>query len=346
MITLCMIVKNEEINLRKSLKAVYPFIDEIIVVDTGSTDKTKDIAKGFTDKVYDFEWCNDFAKARNFAISKASNDWILVLDADEVIVEFYSNSILKFIEDKNNSKVVGRIKIINFLDCSSKNKTQTERLSRLFNKNYFHYEGIVHEQVTALSEKAYTVIPVDIAVNHFGYTKDVLRKTSKLQRNIELLKKAVENNPKDSYYLYQLGKSYYLNKQYNIALINFKKALKFIDNPNYEYAEDLVETYGYCLVNTEQYSEALHIEKYKTYYLKSPDYNFLMGLIYMNNGNFKEAINSFRICTTYEEGKIEGVTSYLPYYNIGVIYECLGEKDKSENYYKMCGNYELALKRL
>ncbi|NMM61283.1 glycosyltransferase [Clostridium sp. P21] len=346
MITLCMIVKNEELNLKKSLKAVSCFVDEMIIVDTGSSDKTKDVAKEFTDKVYDFKWCDDFAKARNFAVSKASNDWILVLDADEVIVDFDTDSILKFIEDKNNSKVVGRIKIINFLDFSSKNRTQTERLSRLFNKKYFHYEGMIHEQVTALDGESYSAVQVDITVNHFGYTKEVLSETSKLQRNIALLKKAVENNPKDSYYLYQLGKSYYLNKQYNIALINFKKALKFIDNFNYEYAEDLIETYGYCLINTNQYLEALYIEKYKAYYSKSPDYNFLMGLIYMNNGNFKEAINSFSVCTAYKEGKIEGINSYLPYYNIGVIYECLGIKDKSISYYKMCGSYEPALKRL
>ena len=78
-----MIVKNEEKFLQRCLDSVD--VDEIIVVDTGSTDKTKEIARNYTGKVYDFKWVDDFSKARNFSISKATKEWILVLDADEVI---------------------------------------------------------------------------------------------------------------------------------------------------------------------------------------------------------------------------------------------------------------------
>lgn len=84
-ITACLIVKNEEDMLRKCLESLRDGIDEIIIVDTGSTDKTKVIAKEFTDKVYDFEWNNDFSAARNFAASKGSGEWILAIDADECV---------------------------------------------------------------------------------------------------------------------------------------------------------------------------------------------------------------------------------------------------------------------
>ena len=80
-----MIVKNEELNLAKCLMSVKPVADEIIVVDTGSTDKTKAIATALGAKVFDFPWTNDFSEARNYSLSKASSDWILVLDADEMI---------------------------------------------------------------------------------------------------------------------------------------------------------------------------------------------------------------------------------------------------------------------
>ena len=83
-ISLCMIVKDEEKLLSNFLNSVKDYVDEIIIADTGSKDKTKDIAKRFA-KVYDFKWCDDFSKARNFSISKAKKDWILVLDADEKI---------------------------------------------------------------------------------------------------------------------------------------------------------------------------------------------------------------------------------------------------------------------
>ena len=86
-ISLCMIVKNEEKNLERCLKSYAPLMDEIIIVDTGSTDKTKEIAAKFTDKIYDFEWTNDFAAARNFSFEKATCDYIFSADADEVLDE-------------------------------------------------------------------------------------------------------------------------------------------------------------------------------------------------------------------------------------------------------------------
>lgn len=343
MISLCMIVKNEEKNLQNCLMAVTPFINEIVIVDTGSTDNTKEVARKFTDKIYNFKWCDDFSKARNFSIEMASNDWILILDADEVINNFDSNSILKFINNDKNFNTVGRIEIINFLE---NNKIVTERVSRLFNKNYFHYEGIIHEQITALNAVTHSSIPVNIKVDHFGYTKELVEKTNKITRNIKLLKKAVENNFEDSYYHYQLGKTYYLDKQHIKALYSFQRAIKYMDGINYYYSEDLIVSYGYSLLNTENFSKALELEKYDMYYGASADFNFLMGLIYMNNGKFKDSIKTFLKCIDIKECKGEGTNSYLAYYNIGVIYECLNLKDKSVEYYKMCKDYKPALERL
>ena len=84
-ISTCMIVKNEEALLARCLDCVRSFSDEIIIVDTGSTDRTKEIAARYTDHIYDFPWINDFAAARNFSFSKASMDYIYIADADEII---------------------------------------------------------------------------------------------------------------------------------------------------------------------------------------------------------------------------------------------------------------------
>lgn len=346
MISLCMIVKNEEEGLGKSLQSIPEFIDEIIIVDTGSTDKTIEIARMHTDKVFYFEWCCDFAAARNFSLLQASNDWVLVLDADEVIQEYQKDSILKFIQNKSNEKVIGRIKRINPYEDRFGEKKLIERVSRVFNKKYFHYDGIIHEQIVALTGKDYKSVPLDIIVNHIGYKKEVLNRTNKIERNLTLLKKAIEDNKRDPYLYYQLGKTYFMAKDYENAIVNFSKGIEFLDNFAYEYASDLVESYGYTLLNLEKYNDALQIENYKKYYGSLPDYNFLMGLIYMNTANFQIAAESFLKCTESKEGKIEGITTYLPLYNIGVIFESLGYKDEAIEYYRMCGNYELALNRL
>ena len=85
LISLCMIVKNEAPRIERVLNSVKDFADEIIIVDTGSNDNTKELASKFTDKIYDFEWVDDFSRARNFSFSKANGEYIMWLDADDFI---------------------------------------------------------------------------------------------------------------------------------------------------------------------------------------------------------------------------------------------------------------------
>ena len=98
--SLCMIVKNEEAVLERCLKSLCDIMDEIIIVDTGSSDKTKEIAGKYTDKIFDYKWCNDFADARNFAASKASGDYIYTADADE------------YLDSQNREKLIQLKKIL------------------------------------------------------------------------------------------------------------------------------------------------------------------------------------------------------------------------------------------
>lgn len=346
MLSLCMIVKNEEENLKVCLSKIVDFVEEIIIIDTGSTDNTKNIALEFTDKIYDFKWCEDFSKARNFSISKASKDWILVLDADEFITDFYRYSVDEFIRNSSNKNKVGRLEIINIMEDLSSNKKDVERVSRLFNRNHFHYEGIIHEQIVALNGEIYETEMVDITVEHVGYTKEVLNKTDKLKRNMELLELAVKNDSEDPYIYFQLGKSYYMQKEYNNAVLYFEKALSFELDFRLEYVENLVETYGYSLINSGRYSEALILENCFDAYSKAPDFHFLMGLIYMNNAKFTQAVDCFLECTKFPYAKVEGITTYSSCYNIGVIYDVLGFREKAVEYYIMCGDYEPATERI
>lgn len=227
MITLCMIVKDEEEIIKDCLAMIVEFVEEIIVVDTGYTDDNKTIALQYTTKVYDYNWCNDFCKARNFSISKATNDWILVLDTDENASEFLKEKVYNFVNDKSNDKVVGRIERINLMEDSSGDKKCSERISRLFNKKYFRYEGTIHEQIVSKDGTNYKTVPVNITAYHTGYTKEAINRTNKLERNMAMLTKAIEDNPNDTYLCFQLGKTNYMMKDYVTSCLNFEKALTF-----------------------------------------------------------------------------------------------------------------------
>lgn len=341
MLSLCMIIKNEESCLDNCLKNIHSYVDEIIIVDTGSVDNSKEIASKYKDKIYDFKWCNDFSDARNFSISKASNDWILVLDADEFLINF-SPDILNSLSDK----VIGRIRRINIYEDNFGTKKYIEKVNRIFNKNYFKYDGIIHEQLVPISDTKYDTITLDINIEHIGYSKEIVDKTNKIERNIKLLNISQKKNSTDPYIYYQLGKSYFVKKDFRKALNSFEYSIKLLNNFYYEYAEDLIETYGYTLINLQLFSSALDLYKYEKYYNNSPDFLFLMGLVEMNNSNFTKAVNNFLKCTTYHSGKFEGITTFLPFYNIGVIYECLNFKTEALRYYSLCSNYAPALKRV
>lgn len=344
MISLCMIVKNEEETIEKSLESVKGLVDEIIIVDTGSVDRSKIIARKYTDKVFDFKWNNNFAEARNYALSKVSNEWVLVLDADEIITKYNKESIENFCS--KYKETVGRMERTNYYEDKFGVKKYIERVNRFFNVNYFLYEGIIHEQVTCKKKIKYNTENIDIYVDHIGYSKEVIHKTNKITRNIELLKLAIESSKNDPYLYYQLGKSYFMGKSYDNAYKNFSKALVLIREFNYEYIEDLIECYGYSMINLGLYEESMRLYEYEKYYKNSPDYLFLMALIEMNNGNFQRAAETFLSCTKYKLGKVEGVTSFLPLYNIGVIFQCLGFEEEARSYFEMCGEYIPALRRL
>lgn len=343
-LSIAMIVKNEEKNLEKSLKEICKYDFDIVIVDTGSTDKTKEVALKYTKNVFEYKWCNDFAKARNFSISKAKGDYILVIDADEVIESIDINN-LKTLINKNNNKV-GRILRINQYSRNGERFTYKERVNRLFKKDKFKYSGRIHEQVTEINNKSYDTYNVPIVLNHYGYEKNEINRKNKIYRNINLLNDELKENGNDPYILYQLGKSYYMNEDYEKAIKSFSKAMDFDLDTKLEYVQDMIESYGYALINSKRYKESFNIINLYNEFNKSCDFVFLCGLIYMNNGMFNEAVDEFLKTLKFKECKMEGVNSYLSNYNIGVIYECLGNFNKAYKYYKKSIEYKKSKERL
>lgn len=343
-LSICIIAQNEEKNIAKCLDSIVNYVDEIIVVDTGSKDKTKEIALKYTNKVFDYVWKNDFSAARNYAIDKASNEYILVVDCDEVVEKINLDELNILID--RNPKLVGRVIIINEYSRKGVIYRYNERLSRLFSKGYYKYGGVIHEQITPIGEIEMQAINLPITIKHFGYDGDLEIRKKKTMRNIVLLLEELMLAPNDPYILYQLGKSYYMQEDYINSCKYFSKALYVDLDIKLEYVQDMVESYGYSLLNLELYETSLQLLNVYDEFSKNADFIFLVGLIFMNNMRYEEAVNEFIKATTIPQAKMEGVNSYLAYYNIGVIHECLGNVQEATKNYMMCGNYNLAINRL
>lgn len=217
-----MIVKNEERYLPDCLKSVQGIADEIVVVDTGSNDRTVEIAEGFGAKVYHFEWINDFSAARNFALSKSTGRWILYMDADERLsaqsvpelkkiistnIKAACNCYVKSIDDKNGTP----------------NVMQYQRL--FYNDKKLRFTGSVHEQIfDSLQREKYRLFNSNIEIIHIGYNVSKAELKVKAERNLQYLLKDYEKE-QNAYNTFQLAQTYAVMGTMDKAVEYFKKVL-------------------------------------------------------------------------------------------------------------------------
>lgn len=214
-ISLSMIVKNEEKFLEDCLLSVQGIVDEIVVVDTGSTDKTIEIAQHYGAKVVSFRWINDFSAARNESLRHTTSDWILYLDADERVVRNQEQLITSLVQAPDVYAYSVLIEGEHVLPSGV--VWQQNAYPRLFKKHpSFKFEGVVHEQITPsilrLGEK---IIPTNLRIEHLGYGQNLELIKEKCYRNVALLREQLKRNPNDAYTRFQLGNTFSVLGEYN-----------------------------------------------------------------------------------------------------------------------------------
>lgn len=334
-ISLAMIVKNEEKYLARCLKSAQNFVDEIIVVDTGSEDKTKEVAGLFNAKIFEIPWQKDFAQARNYSIEKATGDFILVLDADEEVISFQKDEALSLLKNNN---AIGRICIMHEYYDNDEKTILKDHTSRLFPKK-IRYKGRIHEQLDSPLNR----INVPITVRHDGFLN---RNAAKAKRNIEILELELKNQ-KNPYFLYQLAKEYRGQNDYATADKLLEESYKTTSKKQY-YFSGMFILYLKNLIDLKKFDVALNIIKNEEDYLKDfPDFHFQSGLFYTdlilsNPQKYLKLFDKIEICyrTCLEIGETEkyksilGMGSFLPLHNLGAFYEVTGRGEKAVKSYE------------
>lgn len=335
-ISLCMIVKNEEKTLPRCLESTAGLFDEIIIADTGSEDATIETAKKYTDKVYDFEWCDDFSAARNFAFSKAVCDYIMWLDADDVILK---TDYEKFVSLKNSLDGSQDVIMIPYNTAFDENGSPSFSFcrERIFKRSRgFKWKGRVHEAV----EYSGNVVFSDAAVTH----KSV--KTHYTERNLNIYLKQEKLgepfSPRDKFYF---GRELYYHRHYSLAAAVLDEFL----NENKGWVENDIEAcrvLSYCLKETKGDNAALSA-LFRSFLYGPPRAEVCceIGNIFFELNNFNTAVFWYEQALGSKPPEQSGAFvdysayGFIPAIQLAVCYDRLGNPEKAAYFNETAGKY-------
>lgn len=328
-----MIVKNEEDVIGRCLESVKDVFDEIIIVDTGSTDKTKAIVKKYTNNIYDFKWENDFSKARNYSFSKATMDYIMWLDADDVVD---LKNVKKLIQLKESIKDVDGIMMKYIVDFDElNNPTFSYYRERLVKRsNNYKWVGKVHEVLDIDKKLIYS----DIEVIH----KRI--KWTKSDRNLRIYEEMIKSNqllnPREKFYY---ARELYYNDRFDEAIKVFNEFLNddlgWIEN-NIEACKNLAECY-YSLKDNRMALRSL-IRSFE-YDEPRAEICCLIGNWFFMFKEYAKAISWYLLATNKKPNVESGAFvrkdyyKYIPYIQLCVCYGNLNDFKTAEFYNKKAG---------
>lgn len=229
-LSVCIICKDEEKNIRRCLESIKNIANEIIVVDTGSSDKTIEIVKEYKVTLINHRWNNDFSDARNISIKKATCDWILILDADEEMDRESGLRLLEII--KNHTEYEGLfVSLINVIENREVSKAV---VFRVFKNNFlYRFSGKIHEQILPHIYKYHSqssILDTDIKILHYGYDLTIDEEMAKLKRNLDILLSYKEEE-RDGYYYFALGNEFIMSSDFTACIKSYEKAIELTDFP-------------------------------------------------------------------------------------------------------------------
>ncbi len=336
-LSLCMIVKNEEKSLPACLENAKTYADEIVIVDTGSTDNTKKVAQQFTDKIFDFIWQDDFASARNFAFDMASNEYLMWLDADDIVPQNSAKNIVRWKEEEGDCDVLLCPYVTGF-DKNFNPLFQFNRERIVKNDKRLRFHDRVHEVIVPRGK---IVCNEDIKIFHNKKSQ------SYSTRNLDIYKKMIENgekfSPRNQFYY---ARELYFHKKYEEAIHVFSKFLAegkgWVEN-NIEACLNLAKCYA-CQEEEEKALSTLFGSF--VYDLPRGEILYEIGNIYVKKEDWKRAIYYFKLALSSPTNINGGgfvntdACTFLPALQLCFCYNKIGDNLNAFHYHQIAKEYK------
>ncbi|WP_010631893.1 CDP-glycerol glycerophosphotransferase family protein [Sporolactobacillus vineae] len=339
LISLCMIVKNEESVLQRCLESVKDGVDEIVIVDTGSTDKTKEIAKQYTDKVYDYKWNDSFSEARNFAQSKATSEWILALDADEFVDHQNLLELRDELKENKNDFNMCVVKIYNFAGRDAQTIFNNYHVRIYKNDPAIKYYRAIHEQLKRMDGKELRSHVSRLVVYHSGYLSYTVATKNKGLRNRTLINKEIKVEGQTGFDYFNLGNELVSQGKTERALDCYVKAYQKAPNIKFSWVGTCLIQICQCLVSLKRYQDTLNVIRDSEAIFNSyPDFKAIRGRVYFLQGRLDDALHELKEIIENQDKYQEALLStdsisYLPNKWIGEIYEEKKDLKQAVMYY-------------
>ena len=304
----CMIVKNEEKNIRRALSWAKKAAFEQIVVDTGSTDSTAEIAREMGAKVFHYTWTDDFAAAKNFAIEQAHGNWIAFLDADEYLSSQDTGKLMRILDSiqRNGNRKYPDLLRCGWMQLGDNGKVFAVSVQdRIFrNIPQVRYSGRIHEALCRTDGKPLSALRLEneLSIMHTGYQSEAFQDTRKAERNIRLIKKELDENPNNYGMWSYLGDSLEAAGNYPEAKDSYRKALE--GNPPEEISEERYRNAGNRLLRLLVYKPAPGEEESEIFETAkklgwpdtdNPDVFMNLGIYYLQRGNDEKAYLNLKV---------------------------------------------------
>ena len=346
-ISACSIVKNEAHNIAKSIESYKDAVDEIIIVDTGSTDNTIEICESYGAKVFHFDWINDFSAAKNYALEQAKGDWIVFLDADEFFVpDMKTAKVREMLEELLPRTEVDSIRatLCNYDENRDFISSRILAMRIFRNSPSIRYVGKIHEYVDKKEAQLTYVEYEGVKIYHTGYSNGRVELKSK--RNLEFLREAYRSGDKDAPLYYYLCRENFLTENYDDCVRFYKKFLSHPDFDKLMTVNNLfISVYEYyyrmMALLPQKYTQKdidKHVEHTLEKHPAQPIYNYYKGVEAMKkdyNAANKAILKAIHIHNNYKEQYVNSFSGSLPeaYYRLGHISLTSGNIEEAFEYH-------------
>lgn len=336
-ISLCMIVRNEKDVIARCLDPMKDIADEIIMIDTGSTDGTKDICRRYTQNVFDFEWIDDFAAARNFSFSKATMDYVIWLDADDVLLD-EDQTKLKQLKHTMDPSVDAVMMVYNAGFDAAGNVILSYYRERMVKRQL---GGLWHEPVHEVLDYRGNILYTDICITH-GKVHD-----SPSGRNMRIYENQLKNggtlSPRGEYYY---ARELFYHRRYEDAISWFTEFLQ----ENLGGVEDSIAA---CGLLSECYLALKDLDRAMQAAFRSLEYDLLhadiccqIGRLHFERGEVEKAIQWYQLATTLKKPEkglgivLHDCYGYIPNIQLSVCYDKLGNRQEAVRHNEIAASYK------